>query len=63
MKKVLEEILKTIQYAVSKEQCELVLRSLVGGSALAFFLTNSQGIAALIFVVCFWLKTKNSERK
>jgi hypothetical protein len=64
MKRVfLEEILKTVRYAVSKEQCELVLRGLVGGSALAFLLTESQSASMIIFMVSLWFKMRNNMRK
>jgi hypothetical protein len=62
--KIISEVFETIEYASQKEEIELALRGVIGGSILAFFLSNESAYTiAFAFVVSLWIKKKNSERR
>jgi hypothetical protein len=60
----LKQVLETALYALQKEQVELILRGVGGGSLVAFFLSNQNKLGAVVLLLfSLWAKKCNSKRR
>jgi hypothetical protein len=61
---LLKQFLETALYAVQKEQVELILRGVGGGSLVAFFLSDQNKLGAVVLLLfSLWAKKCNSQRR
>jgi hypothetical protein len=61
---LLKQLLETALYAVQKEQIELMLRGVGGGSLVAFFLSDQNKLGAVVLLLfSLWAKKCNSKRR
>jgi hypothetical protein len=60
---LLKQIAETALYAVQKEQIELILRGVGGGSLVALFLSEQNKLGAVVLLLfSLWAKKHNAKR-